>query len=101
MFSVQPICLCDHRCLRGIVTRFWEALSAGLPVLVSDIPEQVEVLKAPNGDIAGDVLPLTNRDKMGSSDHPNSALRGVIEQCAARSAYAGGELFVRPHDPRL
>jgi len=35
-----------------------EALSADLPCLVSDIPEQVETVTGPDGEIAGAILPL-------------------------------------------
>jgi glycosyltransferase involved in cell wall biosynthesis len=39
-----------------------EALNADLPVVASDILEQREVLKGPDGEIAGEVLPLTDPD---------------------------------------
>jgi hypothetical protein len=42
-----------------------EALAAGLPCLVSDVPEQVETVTAPDGKIAGAVLPLGDSEAWG------------------------------------
>jgi glycosyltransferase involved in cell wall biosynthesis len=39
-----------------------EALSSDLPVVASDIPEQREMLKGPDGAVAGEVLSLTDPD---------------------------------------
>jgi glycosyltransferase involved in cell wall biosynthesis len=39
-----------------------EGLHAGLPILSSDVPEQIEAMTGPDGQVAGAVLPLADPD---------------------------------------